>query len=98
MNFDLQFHPDALAEWRRLDGSSRTRLKSKLQERLEYPHVPADRVHGGSNLYKIKLRALGYRLVYQVRDQQLIVLVLAVGKRERLAAYQAALGRVRAAP
>lgn len=93
MTFDLQFHPDALTEWHRLDGSVRAQLKSKLCQRLESPHVPGDSVSGGLNLYKIKLRTAGYRLVYQVQDQQLLVLVLAIGKRDRLAAYRAALGR-----
>jgi len=34
-----------------------------LNERLENPHVPASRLHGMPDCYKIKLRALGYRLV-----------------------------------
>ncbi|WP_336884841.1 type II toxin-antitoxin system RelE family toxin [Sinorhizobium meliloti] len=33
--------------------------------------------------YKIKLRQLGYRLVYRVDDGSVTVLVVAVGKRER---------------
>ena len=33
---------------------------------------------------------VGYRLVYEVRDQELIVLVIAVVKRERNAVYNAA--------
>ena len=44
----------------------------------------------GRIVYKIKLRASGYRLVYQVRDQTITVFVVAVGKRERSAAYDAA--------
>ena len=37
--------------------------------------------------YKIKLRAVGLRLVYQVVDEQLVILVLAIGKRDRNEAY-----------
>jgi len=44
--------------------------------------------------YKIKLRASGYRLVYQVIDKQVVVLVLAVGKRERSEVYQTAKQRM----
>jgi len=43
--------------------------------------------------YKIKLRASGYRLVYRVEDERVVVVVVAVGKRERGAAYQSAKGR-----
>ncbi|MFZ4702612.1 MAG: type II toxin-antitoxin system RelE family toxin [Candidatus Methylumidiphilus sp.] len=41
----------------------------------------------------MKLRSVGYRLVYEVRDAELIVLVVAVGKRERNAVYTAAMNR-----
>jgi mRNA interferase RelE/StbE len=45
-------------------------------------------LRGSSNRTKIKLRAAGYRLVYEVRDHELLVLVVAVGKRERKAVCQ----------
>jgi mRNA interferase RelE/StbE len=44
--------------------------------------------------YKIKLRQQGYRLVYQVEDGALVVLVLAIDKREDLAAYHSAVERL----
>ena len=65
-------------------------FKSKLQERLLNPHVPADRLSGLGNAYKIKLRSAGYRLVYRVVDEVLVVTVIAVGKRERGRVYQEA--------
>ncbi len=43
--------------------------------------------------YKIKLRAVGYRLVYRVDDDVVYVTVISIGKRERLQAYLAAKGR-----
>jgi mRNA interferase RelE/StbE len=45
--------------------------------------------------YKIKLRAAGYRLVYQVRDAEVVVSVVAVGKRERHAVYSKAGERIK---
>lgn len=44
--------------------------------------------------YKIKLRKQGYRLVYNVEDDALVVLVLAVDKREDMAAYRSAIERL----
>jgi mRNA interferase RelE/StbE len=44
--------------------------------------------------YKIKLNRVGFRLVYQVRDQELLVSVIAVGKRERNAVYKIAGKRI----
>ncbi|WP_080965206.1 type II toxin-antitoxin system RelE family toxin [Pectobacterium peruviense] len=66
----------------------------KLKEVLQNPHVPANRLHGMADCYKIKLRSAGYRLVYQVLEHEIVVLVLAVGKRERSEVYKAAKDRL----
>lgn len=93
MSYELNFHPDALDEWRKLDKSVRDQFKKKLSERLENPRVPSAGLSGQKDRFKIKLRNAGYRLVYEVRDKQLVVLVVAVGKRERNAVYRAATNR-----
>jgi len=90
MRFELRFKQEALAEWQRLDGSVRAQFKKKLAERLEQPRVPAAKLSGHPDRYKIKLRSVGYRLVYEVRDTEVVVVVIAVGKRERNAVYVAA--------
>lgn len=93
MSYELAFLDDALKEWRRLDSVTREQFKTKLAERLENPKIPSARLHGARDRYKIKLRNAGFRLVYEVRDRQLLVLVVAVGKRERNAVYKAAAKR-----
>ena len=90
MSYELAFLDAALKEWRKLDSQTREQFKAKLAERLFNPKVPSARLHGTKERYKIKLRNAGYRLVYEVRDQQLIVLVVAVGKRERNEVYKVA--------
>jgi len=90
MSFELAFLEEALKEWRKLDQGIREQFKRKLGERLLSPHLPSAQLSGSGSRYKIKLRQAGYRLVYEVRDKQLIVLVVAVGKRERNAVYKAA--------
>jgi addiction module toxin, RelE/StbE family len=93
MAYSLAFKEDALKEWHALDNTVREQFKSKLEERLANPHVPASKLSGQKNRYKIKLRNMGFRLVYEVRDAELIVVVVAVGKRERNAVYKAAAKR-----
>jgi mRNA interferase RelE/StbE len=93
MTYELAFHPEALKDWVKLDPSVRTQLKKKLAERLLNPRVPAAQLSGRSNRYKIKLRTVGYRLVYEVRDAELIILVVAVGKRDRKTVYRIATRR-----
>lgn len=93
MSYKLAFHPDALTEWRKLDATVSEQFKKKLAERLKNPRVPAARLAGHKDRYKIKLRSVGYRLVYEVRDAVLLVIVVAVGKRERNAVYRVAAKR-----
>lgn len=70
-------------------------MRKALKKRLEQPHVPGSELHGDlQGCYKIKLRQQGYRLVYAVEDAVLVVLVLAVDKREDMAAYRSALERL----
>lgn len=90
MSFELEFLEEALTEWQRLDSSIKEQFKKKLAERLVVPRVPSAKLSGHPDRYKIKLRSIGYRLVYEVRDSQLIVLVIAVGKRDRNAVYKTA--------
>ena len=93
MSFELGFLEEALKEWRKLDSSVRLQFKDKLSERLSNPRVPSAKLSGHKDRYKIKLRSIGYRLVYEVRDKQFVVIVIAVGKREGGAAYRAAAKR-----
>lgn len=95
MSYKLVFHQKALKEWQKLAEPLKVQFKKKLAERLEMPHIVGDRIKGSTlPLYKIKLKTSGYRLVYEVNDNEITVLVLAVGKRERLEAYHSALSRL----
>ncbi len=91
--YELAFISSALKEWKKLGATLKEQFKQKLSERLQNPHVPKDRLSGASNLYKIKLRSAGYRLVYQVNENSITILVLSVGKRERSEVYKRALER-----
>jgi mRNA interferase RelE/StbE len=93
MTYELAFLDEALKEWRKLDARTRGQFKAKLAERLENPKIASARLHGAKERYKIKLRNAGFRLVYEVRDRELIVLIVAVGKRERNEVYKAAARR-----
>ncbi len=56
--------------------------------------MPKDRLHGSDgNRNKIMLRAIGYRLVYEVRDAEVVVLVIAVGRRDAADVYDRAARR-----
>ncbi|WP_069470632.1 type II toxin-antitoxin system RelE family toxin [Candidatus Marithrix sp. Canyon 246] len=90
MTYSLKFLPSALEEWENINNSIKPLFKKKLQERLNNPHAPASRLRGFENHYKIKLKKAGFRLVYEVLDDENSVLVIAVGKREDNLVYRQA--------
>jgi mRNA interferase RelE/StbE len=69
-------------------------LKKKLAAILLNSRIEANRLHALPDCYKIKLRSSGYRLIYQVIDQDVVVFVIAVDKREREQAYLKAAERL----
>lgn len=94
MTYSLEFDARALKEWQKLGDTVRQQLKKKLASVLLNPRVEANRLRSLPDCYKIKLRSSGYRLVYQVIDQEVVVFVVAVDKREREQVYRKAAERV----
>lgn len=95
MTYMVKFREDALKEWQKLDKAIQLQFAKKLKKCSENPHIPSEKLRGITDCYKIKLRASGFRLVYQVIDNQLIIAVVAVGKRERSDVYNLASERMR---
>jgi mRNA interferase RelE/StbE len=87
MTYSLEFLPVALKEWKKCGDTIKQQFKKKLAERLKNPHVPSSKLSGEENLYKIKLRSSGYRLTYQVKDDEVVVVVISVGKRDKSNVY-----------
>jgi mRNA interferase RelE/StbE len=85
--YRVLFRPCAKKRFDRLDPAIQQQIAKKLEQRRRNPRVPGDALSHMRDCYRIKLRAKGIRLVYQVRDAKLILLVLAVGSREREEAY-----------
>lgn len=98
MTYELAFKTSALREWKKLGHTVREQFRKKLAERLDNPHVPGSALAGAANVYKIKLRQAGYRLVYSVEDRTVTVTVIAVGKRDRNEVYDLALSRLNEHP
>lgn len=94
MSYRLKFKTVAKKEWEKLDSSVRSIFKKRLTERLKKPRNESNQLSGMKDCYKIKLRQVGYRLVYQVRDEELVVVVVAVGKREKNLVYKRAIKRI----
>jgi len=88
--YRLGFREEAKKEWDRLTPAVREQFKKKLLERCDNPRPPAAKLNGAKDRYKIKLASAGYRLVYEVRDAELLILVIAIGRRDKSAVYRTA--------
>lgn len=94
MSYELRFKEGARKEWDKLDEPVREYFKKKLRERLQEPKILSAKLRGMSDCYKIKLRGSGHRLVYQVRENEFVVVVIAVGKRDKNLVYRLATKRL----
>ena len=94
MTYEIEFDKRALKEWAKLDSEIKKQFKKKLSKVLKLPRVEANKLRELSDCYKIKLRKSGYRLIYQVQDDRVVVFVVAIGKREGLKAYNDASNRI----
>ncbi|WP_340617607.1 type II toxin-antitoxin system RelE family toxin [Xenorhabdus entomophaga] len=95
MSYKVKFREDAQKEWNRLDNTIQRQFAKKLKKCCEKPHIPSEKLNDMPDCYKIKLRASGFRLVYQVIEKKLIIAVVAVGKREQNEVYKLASNHIR---
>jgi len=94
MTYRLKFLPAAKKEWDKLAEPLKKQFKNKLAERLQNPHVLTAKLKGYDSVYKIKLKTAGYRLAYEVIDNDIVIYVLAVGKRDKNAIYKKLASRI----
>lgn len=90
MIYKLTFLARAKKEWENLDQGTREQFRKKLQERKSFPRISKDKLFGMKDCYKVKLRSVGYRLIYRVCDDRIIIQVVAIGKRDKSDAYEVA--------
>lgn len=94
MTYSLTFLEQALKEWKKLALPIQQQFKKKLAERLKEPVIKSAELSGMQDCYKIKLHSLGYRLVYKIYKNRLVVQVIAVGKRDKSYVYELAKNRI----
>ena len=84
MSYELEFAKAALKKFYKLNPQIADQFIRKLEAILENPKIPKNKLSGSNDLYKIKLRSAGYRLVYKVIDDRVVILVLDVDRRDTI--------------
>lgn len=80
MTFSVDLTPAAARQLKRLDPQSRRRIQAAIELLAAEPRPPAaTRLAGGAGEWRV--RTGDYRIIYEIHDDRLLVLVLRVGHR-----------------
>lgn len=80
MTFRIEVAPPALRQLRKLDPPARRRVQAAIELLAEQPRPSgAKKLVGGEGEWRV--RTGDYRVVYEIHDAALLILVVAVGHR-----------------
>lgn len=80
MTYRIEVAPAAVRQLRKLDPPARLRVQGAIELLAEHPRPQgAKKLVGGDGEWRV--RTGDYRIVYEVHDDVLLVLVVAVGHR-----------------
>lgn len=83
MTYRVEFSPSAARQLRKLDGTARRRVQAAVELLATEPRPNgAKKLVGGEGEWRV--RTGDYRIVYEIHDGVLLVLVLALGHRREI--------------
>lgn len=83
MTYRIELSPAAVRQLRKLDNNARRRIQAAIELLADQPRpAGAKKLVGGDGEWRV--RTGDYRIVYEIRDDVLLVLVLAVGHRREI--------------
>lgn len=104
MKWDITYLPEVLDDLRRLDGSQRMLVRKAIQKVSSNPLPETEGGYGKllgnknntnlSGFLKVKLRGAGLRIVYKLVRMENRMLIIVIGAREDLEAYEAVYKRI----
>ena len=104
MSWNVKYLPEALDDFRKLDGSQKILVRKAIQKVCQNPLPETEGGYGkllgnksSTNLtgfLKIKLRGAGLRIVYQLIRQGDYMLVIVIGVREDEEVHEIAQKRI----
>jgi len=84
--YELNFLNSAKREFRKLESTAQITIKEKLLLLVENPDVLKNNIKALKGEYKgkFRLRINQYRVVFQVKDEELIIIVVRIGHRKEV--------------
>ena len=100
MSWNIRYLPEALQDFRKLNGSQKILVRKALEKVSQNPLPETEGGYGKilgnknktnlSGFLKIKLRGAGLRIVYQLIRTETEILIVAIGVREDSEVYETA--------
>lgn len=83
MNYAIELAPAALRQLRKLDPVARRRIQAAIELLAEQPRPPAAKpLVNSEGAWRVRIG--DYRVIYDIDDGRLVVLVLAAGHRREI--------------
>lgn len=83
VTYRVTLTPAAVRQLRKFDPQVRRRLQAAIELLAGQPRPPAaTRLVGGSGEWRVRTGA--YRIIYEIRDDELLILVIQVGHRREV--------------
>ena len=83
MTYRIEFRPAAMRELAKLERSTRRRIAATLDPLAKTPRPPGvEKLKGHDHRYRV--RCGDYRIIYEIKDRVLIILVLRIGHRRQV--------------
>ena len=96
--YDYKFHPEAEKELSKLNKSVQILFTKTLKKILTSPELGIDLGNKNnlnlSGLKKMYFDHKRYRIVYQILEEEIIIHLIAIGKRDKMEVYEKASERV----
>ena len=96
--YDYKFHPEAQKELSKLNKSIQILFTKTLKKILTSPELGIDLGNKNnlnlSGLKKMYFDHKRYRIVYQILEEEIVIHLLAIGKRDKMEVYEKAEERV----
>jgi mRNA interferase RelE/StbE len=81
MQYSIEFRPTVLKSLKRFPKRDLVRIKKKIEELGEnLPNPNTTKMKGDNSFHKV--RSGDYRIIYEIHDDRLVILVVKIGHRK----------------
>ena len=95
--YDFKFYEEAEKDLSKLNNSVKKLFAKKLSQIIKNPEIGKDLGNKNnlnlSGLKKVYFDNKKYRIVYEIKEHEIIIHIIAVGKRENMKVYKEAANR-----